>query len=200
MIRNIIFDLGNVLLDFDPDSYLEDLGYSGEIKDKLKSEIFATEEWLQLDQGTITQKEAVEKWQERNPEIKDEIGDVMSAWEKILTLKSDTAEILESLAAKNYKMYILSNFHQKAFDYVSSKYDFFKFFDGRVISADIGLIKPNAEIYDHLLDKFDLKAEETVFIDDSKENIKAAFKKGIRVIHFKDADSLEKELKLYLRE
>jgi putative hydrolase of the HAD superfamily len=200
LIRNIVFDLGNVLLDFDPNNYLEDLGYNGKTKDRLKREIFETEEWLQLDRGTITQKEAVEKWQERNPNLEEEIGDVMAAWEKILTLKKDTVEILESLASKNYKLYILSNFHQKAFDYVSSKYDFFKFFDGQVISADIGLIKPDAEIYDYLLDKFNLKAEETVFIDDSKKNIKTAFKKGIRVIHFKDADSFEKELKLYLRE
>jgi putative hydrolase of the HAD superfamily len=69
-----------------------------------------------------------------------------------------------------------------------------------VISADIGLIKPDSEIYDHLLDKFKLKAEETIFIDDSRENIKAALKKGLRVIHFTDAESLKEELKLYLRE
>ncbi|MFW5686619.1 MAG: HAD family hydrolase [Halanaerobium sp.] len=200
LIKNIVFDLGNVLLDFDPDSYLEELGYSGEIKKKLFSEIFETEEWIQLDRGTITQKQAVEKWQQRNPNLKNEIAEVMAEWEKILTLKEETAKILESLAAEDFKLYILSNFHQKAFEYVSSQYDFFKLFDGRVISADIGMIKPEAEIYEHLLEKFNLKAEETIFIDDSKENIKAALKKGIRVIHFEDAGSLEKELKLYLRE
>ena len=200
MIRNIIFDLGNVLLDFDPDSYLENLGYRGKMKDKLKTEIFAAEEWLQLDRGAITQPEAVEKWQQRNSDLKAEIADVMAEWETILTLKKDTAEILKSLAEKDFNLYILSNFHQKAFDYVSSKYDFFNYFDGRVISAVTGMIKPETEIYDHLLNKFNLKAEETLFIDDSKDNIKAALKKGIRVIHFEDADSLEKELKLYLRE
>ena len=97
-------------------------------------------------------------------------------------------------------MYILSNFHKQAFNYVIEKFDFFNYFDGRIISADIGMIKPESEIYDHLLNKFNLKAEETLFIDDSKKNIKAALKKGIRVIHYKDAASLEKELKLYLRE
>ncbi len=200
MIRNIVFDLGNVLLDFDPDSYLEELGYTESLKSKLKSEIFETEEWLKLDRGNITQQQAVEKWQQRNPDLKNEISEVMAAWEKILTIKEDTEEILISLAAKNYNLYILSNFHQKAFEYVSSKYDFFNYFDGRVISADIGLIKPDSEIYDHLLDKFKLKAAETIFIDDSRENIKAALKKGLRVIHFTDAESLKEELKLYLRE
>lgn len=200
MIRNIVFDLGNVLLDFDPDSYLENLGYSGEIKNKLHTEIFETKEWLMLDRGTITQEKAVKKWQQRNPELKAEIEDVMAEWEKILTLKDDSFQILKSLAEQNYKLYILSNFHQKAFDYVINKYDFFNYFDDRLISADIGMIKPEAEIYEHLLDKFNLKAEETLFIDDSQKNIKAALKKKIRVIHFKDAASLEKELKLYLRE
>ena len=200
MIKNIVFDLGNVLLDFDPESYLDKLGYSKEVKNQLKSEIFETEEWLQLDRGSITQPEAVKIWQQRNPDLKNEISEVMADWEKILTIKEDTEEILSPLTAENYNLYILSNFHQKAFEYVSSKYEFFNYFDGRVISADIGLIKPDFEIYDHLLDKFKLKAEETIFIDDSRENIKAALKKGLRVIHFTDAESLKEELKLYLRE
>lgn len=200
LIRNIVFDLGNVLLDFDPANYLDKLGYKGQIKDELIAEIFETEEWLMLDRGTISQENAVKKWQQRNPDLKDEIAEVMAEWEKLLTLKADTEEILKTLAAKDFNLYILSNFHKKAFTYVSSKYEFFNYFDGRVISADVKMIKPEAEIYEHLLNKFNLKAEATIFIDDSKENIKAALKKGIRVIHFEDAESLEKELKLYLRE
>ena len=124
----------------------------------------------------------------------------MSNWEKILTVKKDSLKILKSLAAKNFNLYILSNFHKQAFKYVSNRYDFFDHFDGRVISADVKMIKPEAEIYDYILKKFDLAADATIFIDDSKENIKAALAKGIRVIHFKNAESLAEELKLYLRE
>src|SRR6056297_3471777 len=145
LIRNIVFDLGNVLLDFDPDSYLEDLGYKDRTKEKLKSEIFETEEWLMLDRGTISQEEAVKRWQRRNPGLKNKITDVMAGWEKILTLKEDSFQILKSLAEQNYNLYILSNFHQKAFSYVSKKYDFFNFFDGQVISAEVELVKPEAE-------------------------------------------------------
>ncbi len=200
MIKNIVFDLGNVLLEFDPDSYLEESGYQGTLKENLKSAIFKTEEWLQLDRGTISQKKAVEKWQQQNPDLKTEIADVMADWEKMLTLKADTLEILKELAKKDYNLYILSNFHEWAFDYVIDKYDFFSFFNGRVISAAVGLIKPEAEIYDYLLTEFNLDAAETLFIDDSRANIKGALTAGIRVIHFTDAASLEEELKLYLRE
>jgi len=200
LIKNIVFDLGNVLLDFDPERYLEALGYQGKVKEQLKSEIFKTDEWLMLDRGTISQEEAVEIWQQRNPDLRGEIADVMTDWEKILTLKKESLEILESLAAKNYNLYILSNFHEKAFTYVSNKYNFFDYFDGKVISADIGMIKPDPEIYEHLLNKFNLEAGTTLFIDDSQKNIAAAINKGIRVIHFKDAASLKEELKLYLKE
>ena len=195
-----MFDLGNVLLDFDPERYLENLGYQGKVKEQLKSEIFKTDEWLMLDRGTISQEDAVEIWQQRNPDLRVEITDVMAEWEKILTLKKDSLEILKSLAAKNYNLYILSNFHEKAFTYVSNKYNFFDYFDGKVISADIGMIKPDPEIYEHLLNKFNLEAGTTLFIDDSQKNIAAAINKGIRVIHFKDAASLKEELKLYLKE
>jgi len=200
LIKSIVFDLGNVLLDFDPERYLEALGYQGRVKEQLKSEIFKTDEWLMLDRGTISQEDAVEIWQQRNPDLRGEIADVMTEWEKILTLKKDSLEILKSLAAENYNLYILSNFHEKAFAYVSNKYNFFDYFDGKVISADIGMIKPDPEIYEHLLNKFNLEAETTLFIDDSKKNIAAAINKGIRVIHFKDAKSLKEELKLYLKE
>ena len=111
MIKNIVFDLGNVLLDFDPESYLDELGYSDDLKSQLINEIFETEEWLQLDRGTISQKQAVEKWQQRNPELAEEIAEVMAEWEKILTLKKDSLEILKSTAEKNYNLYILSLIH-----------------------------------------------------------------------------------------
>lgn len=199
MIKNIVFDLGNVLLDFNPDIYLEKLGYSGKIKENLKSAIFETKEWLLLDRGSITEKEAIKKWKESNPSLKKEIEKIIFSWEKILKVKKDSLEILKKLADKDYNLYVLSNFHQKAFDYITEKYDFLNYFEGKIISAKVKMIKPEAEIYEHLLNKFDLKAAETLFIDDSKENIEAALKQGIRVIHFEDAVNLERELKLYLK-
>lgn len=199
MIKNIVFDLGNVLLDFDPASYLESLGYKNQLKQDLKAAVFETEEWLLLDRGEIEEKEAIRSWKEKNPNLKSEITNIISDWEKMLKIKKDSLEILKNLAAKNYEMYILSNFPKKAFAYVTAKYDFFEYFKGQIISYQVKMIKPDAEIYQHLLQKFNLKPAETLFIDDSQKNIEAALKQGIRVIHFKNASTLKEELELYLK-
>lgn len=200
MIKNIIFDLGNVLLRYHPTAYLESLNYQGEIKNKLKKEIFDSKEWIMLDRGIISQKKAVAKWQQRSPEFAEEIKKVMAEWEKMLTPKKDTLKILRSLAEENFELYILSNFHQKAYQYIKNNYDFLNYFSAQVISAQIKMVKPEAEIYQYLLNKFNLKPEASLFIDDTKENIKGALKEGIRVIHFKNSAALKKELKLYLKE
>lgn len=199
MIKNIVFDLGNVLLDFDPERYLSALNYKDELKEKLIENIFKTEQWLLLDRGVITEEEAVEIWKKDNPVIAAEIEEIMKDWAEILTLKKESINILEKLAEKNYNLYVLSNFHKKAYNYVSNKYNFFNLFDDQLISAKIGMIKPEPEIFELLLEKFNLKAEATLFIDDSKENIEAALEQGIRVIHFKNAEALKEELKLYLK-
>lgn len=191
MFKNVIFDLGNVLLEFDPDDYLKNLGYDGIKKDKLKKAIFKTKEWLQLDRGTISRADAVSIWQQKNPDLKEDIQKIMKDWEQMLTVKDESVEVLKKLAAQNYNLYILSNFHTEAFAYVRKKYKFFDYFNGRVISADVNLIKPEPEIYQHLLTKFNLKADETLFIDDSRANVEAAEAEGIKSIHFTGIEKLE---------
>lgn len=124
MIKNIIFDLGNVLLDFDPESYLKDLGYQEKLKSKLKKSVFETEEWLLLDKGLIKEREAVKIWKRKNPNLKNEIENTIIGWEEILKLKQDSLEIVKDLVVQDYNLYILSNFPEKAFTYINSKYDF----------------------------------------------------------------------------
>ncbi|ADQ14216.1 HAD family hydrolase [Halanaerobium hydrogeniformans] len=197
MIKNIVFDLGNVLLDFDPESYLADLEYDEQQKMEIKKAVFASPEWLQLDRGSLNFAEAKKKMIARNPHLAPEIENVVDGWEKILSLKEDTLLILKELAQKDYQLYVLSNFHQKAFAYVHEKYDFFSYFSGIVISSEVGMIKPEKEIYSYLLNEYQLKAEETLFIDDTLANIEAAQSKGIKGIHFQTAEMLKEELQYY---
>jgi len=198
VIKSIVFDLGNVLLDFDPESYLADFSYDEEKKMELKKAVFASPEWLQLDRGSLDFKEAKEKMIKRRPQLALEIENILAGWEEMLKLKEESLFILEDLAKKDYKLYVLSNFHQKAFDYVSKKYDFFKHFERLLISSQVGMIKPEKEIYNYLLTEFQLNPEETLFIDDTLANIEAARREGIKVIHFQTAERLKEELNFYL--
>ncbi len=132
MIKNIIFDLGNVLLDFNPRNYLKNKIEEKYIENVYEA-IFKSKEWPMLDRGTITEKEAEKNIITRNKEYENEIKEAFNNWYELLTPIQISVQILNSLKKKGYKLYYLSNFHCAAFDYVSDNYDFFKLFDGGVI-------------------------------------------------------------------
>lgn len=195
MIKNIVFDLGNVLISFQPDTYLFRRFNNQEIIKELYQKVFGSQDWVELDRGTITEKEVIEKFCRLYPQLADSIKSIFADWGEILIPIEGTVDLLNRLAKQEYNLYVLSNFHLEAFKRISSL-DFFEHFDGTVISAKINYIKPEPEIYQHLLKEFRLIPGETVFIDDVAENIKGAAALGIETIHFKDPLQLEKELKI----
>lgn len=117
---------------------------------------------------------------------------------EILQPIEENVKLLPKLKEK-YNLYILSNFHQPAFEHIFKKYDFFRLFDGHTVSCYYYLLKPEKEIYDTLIEKFNLIPEETVFIDDSKVNIDACEKEGIRGIHLPDYTELKQKLEEFLK-
>lgn len=194
MIKNIVFDIGNVLLEFNPLEYVKGFGFEKAVEDRTFSAIFKSRYWPELDRGTLTQEEAVELFIKDAEGMDLEIRKVMDKWEDILTPISDTIEILQELKDKGYRIYVLSNFHKKAFEKVSSVNKFFSMLDGEVVSYRIQLLKPAGEIYEYLLDTYKLKPEETLFIDDTKENIEGAEKHGIHGVLFTGAGELREYL------
>jgi epoxide hydrolase-like predicted phosphatase len=195
MIKNVVFDLGNVLITFRPDEYMESLNFKKSIGDRVFQSVFKSKYWLELDKGNITEEEAVELFCKSGEETREEIKRVMSSWKDMLKPIPETIEILKELKEMGYKIYILSNYHKSAFEKTSMENEFFKLVDGRVISYEINCIKPEREIYDKLLKAYNLEADETLFIDDMKENIQGAEKLGIQTILFKDAAQLREELR-----
>jgi FMN phosphatase YigB (HAD superfamily) len=194
MIKNIVFDIGNVLLYFKPEEYLDSFKFDETIKEKVFQSIFKSKHWVELDRGTLTENEAIDFFCKTSPELQQEIKKVMQDWIGILKPNLETVKILREIKEKNYRMFLLSNFHKSAFEKVSCENEFFNIFDGKIISYEINLIKPEEAIYNRLLKTYDLKAEETLFIDDMKENIETAEKLGIHTILFKDAGSLKDAL------
>ena len=196
LIKNIIFDIGNVLLDFNPEGYLRSKIEEERIE-QLYKDVFRSEEWIMLDRGTITERQAKENIIKRSSLNEELINKAFDGWYDILTPIEENVSILKKLSEENYKIYYLSNFHLAAFRYVNTKYDFFNEFDGGVVSFEEKLLKPEAEIYEKIIDRYDLELEETLFIDDTEENINAAKKIGIKTIHLKSQNGLLDELKKY---
>jgi len=193
-LRNIVFDLGNVLFKFDPDEILDNLFKDSVIKSKLKEAVFKTSIWKELDRGTLSFEEAKKIFNEKNPTIKEEIDLLLKEWKNYLHPINENIEILSKLKEKN-KLFVLSNFHDDAFNYIRERYSFFDIFDGMVVSYKEKLLKPEKEIYLLLLKRYNLNPEETFFVDDMVENIKAAEELGIKGILYTDSQSLRELLK-----
>jgi len=194
MIKNIIFDLGNVLLNFNPLEYL-----SKEIPEKkyahqIHEVIFKSEEWLMLDRGVITESEAIERICNKNKVKCQLIRELMDNWYQILTPIEGAVEVLEELKRKGYRTYFLSNFHLLAFEDVTRRYAFFKNFDGGIVSYKEKLMKPEKDIYDKLMTTYEINPQESIFIDDTRENIEAATKLGFETILFTTDRELRERL------
>ena len=190
MYKNIIFDIGNVLLSFNPMKYLEEKGLE-ERAEHIYKEIFLSKEWLSLDRGTVTEKEAIEIYISRNKDYEDDIRLVFDGWYSILTPIEETVEILKLLKVNGYNLYYLSNFHHLAFEHILEKYDFFKLFDGGVVSYKENLLKPEKEIYEVLMERYDLNPKESIFVDDTKVNIEMAENLNIKGIVFEDSSKFK---------
>jgi putative hydrolase of the HAD superfamily len=202
MIRNIVFDLGNVLISFVPSEYLKKKNYPSNIRNTIINDIFKSGEWKKLDNGDITVTEAIEAIAARSALKREEIALVFNFRIDLMFPLDDNVRLLPELKKHGFRVYYLSNFHLDTFEIVRNDYYFFRYFDGGVISADIKLSKPDIKIYRHFLDKYSLKPEECLYIDDIEENILGAESAGMVCFLTygspKIAAELEEKLKIKL--
>ncbi len=201
MIKNIIFDLGNVLLSFKPAEYFEKNNYPKTIKDTILSDIFGSTEWLMLDNGEITVADAIEAISKKSSLRKEEIAHIFNLRTDLMFPLDQNVRLLPGLKKRGLKLYYLSNFPIDIFDEVRSGYYFFNHFDGGLISAEAKHSKPDMRIYELLLEKYSLHAEECLFIDDLEKNVISARASGMKAL-FTDGSheigrELEKALKAY---
>ena len=199
MIKNYIFDFGNVLAEFYPDK-LTAPHISDEETNKLVREVvFDRLYWDKLDMGTITDEEVKEGIKSRVPEsLKDVALTVYDNWINNLTPVKGMQKLISDMHKRGEKMYLLSNISIGfAENYKNVKWieELFSCFEGLVFSGVIHKVKPDEEIFKHLLGKYNLKSEECIFVDDSKINIEGAEKAGIKGYLFDgNAEKLREEL------
>lgn len=197
MIKNIIFDIGNVLLNYLPEEHLKTKKFTDEKITEIHDQIFKSEEWLMLDRGTITEEEAKMRIANRHLENEQLIHQAFENWYEMLTPIEDSVRVLKELKEAGYQIYYLSNFHLLAFEDITNKYDFLNLFDGGVVSYQENCIKPEPEIYQRVATKYQLQPEESIFIDDMLENIEAAQHINFNTIHLQDPTQLRAGLKDY---
>ena len=198
MKPNIVFDMGQVLMDFAPPKFIARLGYTGEDAQALLQEVFKGWEWVAFDRGDVTGEDVVDSACSRLPARLHEAARelVFHWWDEMIPMPG-AKELVTELHEKGYPLYVLSNASQ----------DFHKYFDSipgseflprerRFVSSDHRLLKPEHEIYELFFRTYDLAPESCVFIDDNPSNVEAARRLGMQaLVHRGDIHRLRRELR-----
>ena len=192
---NLIFDLGGVVVRWDPAAIIASVFDDEEFRAKVRHGVFAHPDWLELDRGTLEREEAIRRAAQRTGMAQSEIRRLLLAVPPSLTPIPDTVELLYRLQRRGYPLYCLSNMHLASIEHLEREHRFFEVFTGKVISCRLKLCKPEAAIYEQALQLNGLKAQDTVFIDDVEVNIAAAAQLGMHTIQFRDAAQCERELR-----
>jgi 2-haloacid dehalogenase len=194
-IKNIVFDFGGVLVDWNPRHL-----YRNYFKDEKEMEYFlaniCTNEWnAEHDRGRSFD-EGVRILTEKFPQYAELIRLYRDKWDVMLKgALPESVELLRQLKSEGYKLYGLTNWSAETFPVAWARFDFFRWFDGIVVSGEEKLIKPDPAIFELLLSRYGLKAEETVFIDDGPANVETAQHLGFKAIHFDNIGNVTRQLR-----
>jgi 2-haloacid dehalogenase len=192
----VVFDLGGVLIDWDP-RYLYRSLFDGDdaAMEEFLSQV-TTEEWNGNQDAGRPWSEAIEVLAAQHPERRDLIAAFWERWPEMLGGALDeTVAILAELRAAGVRVYALSNWSAETFPRARPRFPFLDWFDGIVISGEVRLVKPDPRIFRHLLETHGLEAERTVFVDDHEANVQAAAELGMIAIHFEGAEALRRQLR-----
>ena len=197
MIKNVIFDLGRVLYNYWPENDLLNLGFSEEKAELFMSRVFDAPIWKEYDRGSFDKNEMLNQLCKDFPDMAEDFNTVFDdRWvDRVITVIPESLEFYYEVKEKGYKIYILTNFPGDNFAHCRARDSFFDEADGIVVSAYEKLNKPDHALFRLLLERYGLKAEETVFIDDMQYNIEAAGELGIHGICFTTLDDCKKRFK-----
>ena len=195
MIQNVIFDMGGVLIAWDPARIVARLGLPEEDAKLLRREVFASAEWVSLDRGSLREEEAIARFRERLPlQLHEAVERCVFWWKEPLWPVEGMEELIRELDSLGYGVYLLSN-ATSALHVYFPRIPGSDCFRGLVVSADWKLLKPERAIYEKLFEEYGLRPEECFFIDDSPLNIDGARCAGMPgTVFFRDMARLRREL------
>ncbi len=194
MIKNIIFDIGNVLASFRWQEYFAEFAYDAETLDRLAKATTLSPCWAEYDRGVLKNEEILQQFIKNDPSLEPVIRNCLTNVHGLVGRYAYTIPWLQELKKKGYRLYYLSNFAETARRDCEDALDFLPYMDGGIFSYEEKVIKPEEVIYHLLLEKYGLQPKESVFLDDSPQNVVTAQKLGLHGIVFKDREQAEKEL------
>ena len=194
MITTIIFDIGNVLVDFNWKEYIASFGFSKEVQEKLAKATTLSREWDEFDRGVLEIEDIIQKFVKNDSSVEKEIRMICENVHDMLGRRDYAIPWIQDLKKKGYGVYYLSNFSRKAEVECAHTLDFLPYMDGGILSYQEKVIKPEPEIYQILIDRYHLIPDQCVFMDDKPENCEGAMKAGMHTIVFTTKEEAEKEL------
>lgn len=178
-IKNIVFDIGNVLVLWDPVQIIRQYYTDIAAPEALADEIFQRHSWEELSKGKITEAEAIQQQAKRLRLPASDLEALIAQAKASLIQIEGSVTLLKRAHQANYSLFALTDNTHEILAHLKERYDFWDLFEGIVSSAEVGHVKPEPEIYQHLLETYHLKPEETLFIDDLEKNITGAKQMGM---------------------
>lgn len=195
MINTIVLDIGQVMAHFRWREYLIECGYDEETRERVSKATVLSKEWSEEDRGILSDEELIDAFIANDPSVAVEIRQLKKSPQKLVMEYDYSVDFVKKLKANGYKVYLLSNYGRTNFAYARSNFKFIPYVDGGVISYEVKHIKPEPEIYQALIDKYQFNPLEAVFLDDSLANLEGAKIFGFHTIHFTEYGKALEELK-----
>ncbi|NLL77283.1 MAG: HAD family phosphatase [Clostridiales bacterium] len=194
MIKTIIFDIGNVLTGFEWRAFFQKFGYSEETLKRISKATVESGTWAEYDRGVLADEEIMDAFIANDPGIEKELRESLQNIQGMLVRYDYAIPWIKELKEKGYQVLVLSNFASRAYTDCKDALDFLEYVDGGILSFKEKVIKPQPEIYELLISRYKLNPQESVFLDDTVNNLTAAEKFGIHTIHFTSKRQAEEEL------
>jgi putative hydrolase of the HAD superfamily len=197
---NIIFDLGGVILSWNGEHLIDKLIPIPDSRRILRTHLLQHKDWDEMDRGTLDYAEVSRRTEQRTGIPASQILAFLKKVPDALKPFPEILQLLNQLKQEGHRLYVLSNMHVEVIEHLDKTYSFWNCFDGRVISCRIKKIKPAPEIYQHLIQTYNLNPKNSVFIDDMAKNLTPAAALGMATIHFKNPQQCEADLRRLIKQ
>ncbi len=199
MTKTIIFDLGAVMVNWNPQAIVLAFTVDASLQQSIINKLFLSPLWIEFDNGLITETELIARASSALSLSINQVSELMALAKKSLSAKPEMVKLLQLAHNTGLKTYCLSNLSHEWFYYLTQRHEFFKLFDGKVISAQEKMGKPNPIIYTRLIERYNINVNNTLFVDDREDNIQAAKKLGIKGIVFQHTEENLNRIKQFIQ-